>query len=353
MPASIPREERLDDLIVRALGDPQLREHVREDPAFGQRLIDAAADTAKAAFSEGRPDALETAHRTLYHLYAQNAWAPTGAMRDNQHDPTMAAVLAELEGGFERWLAEFELPESPPDDPAEFTSWLEDLALERDLPQIPPSGLGTFVRDDITLDQLKEIVAQRALFFLKEPDPWAMVIPSLHGRAKAGLLDLLLDEYGWGRYDQMHSTVYQELLAALGLETEYDAYIDRAAWQYLASMNLQNLYARHRRLCRRMYGYVYLVEADSPRSMKDYLAAWDRLGLGDEEKITRFYELHVTADEGHQDVALQEVIRPVVEDEPDAREEIARGVLEGRAVHRLFGAHLAATVKQGRTSLCA
>ena len=89
--------------------------------------------------------------------------------------------------------------------------------------------MGSYLRDEISLEQLEEIVAMRSLFFLKEPDPWAMVIPSLHGEAKAGLLDLLLDEYGWGRYDHMHSTVYEELMRALGLETGYDAYLDRTA----------------------------------------------------------------------------------------------------------------------------
>ena len=342
----------LPDTIAAALADPELAQRVADDPATETNLVAAAAATSTAAFDDEDPVALDAAHRSLYHLYAQNAWAPTSAMRDNQHHPTMVAVLAALEAGFERWLGRFALPEDLPEQPAEFTAWLRDLALERDLPQIPPSGLGPFIRDEITRDQLREIVAQRSLFFLKEPDPWAMVIPSLRGKAKAGLLDLLLDEYGWGRYDQMHSTVYEELMIALDLDTGYDAYADRASWQYLASMNLQNLYARHSRLCRRMYGYIYLIEADSPRSMKNYLAAWDRLGLGNDERVTRFYELHVTADEGHQDVALNEIILPVVEEQPDARSDIARGVLEGHAVHRLFGAHLADTLKHGRSSLC-
>lgn len=345
-------DETLDRAVVRALADRDLEVRTNQDPGYAQGLVSQARELAERAFVGGDETALEQVHRALYALYAQNAWAPADAMRDNQHDPTVLAVLRELERGFEGWLAGFSLPEAPPEDPEEFVAWLADLALERDLPEVPPSHIGPFIRDAISLDQLKEIVAQRSLFFLKEPDPWAMVIPSLHGEAKAGLLDLLLDEYGWGRYDQMHSTVYENLMAALDLETGYDAYAASSSWQFLAEMNLQNLYARHRRLCRRMYGYVYLVEADSPRAMKDYLAAWERLGLGDDQRVTHFYELHVTADEGHQDVALREIILPIVKAEPIAREDIARGVLEGRAVHRLFSAHLRSTFEQDGTTLC-
>jgi hypothetical protein len=342
---------RLDDAVAEALATPGLADRTRRDPAYASALIDAARETAEAAFDDGDDSALDAAHRALYALYAQSAWSPLSAPRENQHDLTMAAVLLELEHGFEGWLGSFALPEEPPQDVDAFAAWLKDLTLERELPEFPPTGMGTFIHDDISLEQLKEIVAMRSLFFLKEPDPWAMVIPSLHGEAKAGLLDLLLDEYGWGRYDHMHSTVYEELMGALDMETGYDAYLERTPWQFLAGLNLQGLYARHRRLCRRMYGYIYLVEADSPRSMVNYLAAWKRFGLDGDERITKFYELHITADEGHQEVALDEIIRPVVKAEPAAAPEVARGVLEGHAVDHLFSEHLKACFTAGRSAL--
>jgi hypothetical protein len=339
---------RLDDEIAVALADPDWTARSEADPTLADRLLAQAAAVASAAFDDGDDAASDEAHRAMYVLHAQGAWSPVGAPRFNQHDPTLLAVLSRLERGFEAQLGRTPLPEDPPRDADAFRAWLRDLALEREV--VPPSGMGPYLRDEITLEQLKEIVAQRSLFFLKEPDPWAMVIPSLHGEAKAGLLDLLLDEYGWGRYDHMHSTVYEVLLRRLGLETEYDAYYDRTAWQFLAGLNYQGLLARHRRLCRRMYGYIYLVEADSPRSMQNYLAAWRRLGIDDPD-VLKFYDLHVTADEGHQEVALDEVIGPVVRAEPAAAPEIARGVLEGHLVHALFSRHLVASFTAGRSSL--
>ena len=340
--------ERLDDAVAAALADPALEERVARDPGYAADLVARAADLAAGAFTEGDRARLDEAHRTLYLLYAQDAWSPVGAPRQNQHDPTMAAVLRALERGFEAALARHALPEAPPDDPEAFCAWLADLALEREL--VPPTGMGDLLREATTLEQMREIVAQRSLFFLKEPDPWAMVIPSLRGQAKAGLLDLLMDEYGWGRYEHMHSTVYETLMRRLGLDTGFDHYLDRTAPEFLAVLNYQAMLARHRRLCRRMYGYIYLVEADSPRSMANYLAAYRRLGVDDED-VLRFYDLHVTADEGHQEVALREVILPVVRDEPDAREEIARGVLEGVHLHQGFSAHLAGAFRAGRSSL--
>jgi hypothetical protein len=338
---------RLDREVENALADPGFTARCAADPDFAQALAGAARELSHAAFGEADPAALDTAHRALYHLAAQGTWSPIDAPRFNEHDLTLAAVRLELERGFEASLQRHELPEEPPAGES-FGPWLQDLALQRDI-GLPPSGMAGFYRERATLEQMKEIVAQRSLFFLSEPDPWAMVIPSLRGEAKAGLLDVLLDEYGWGRHDHMHSTVYENLMTALGLDTGFDAYLDRTAWQFLAVLNYQWMLARHRRLCRRMYGYIYLVEADSPDSMRDYLAAWDRLGIQD-EAVRKFYDLHVTADEGHQQVALEEMIMPVVKAEPGAAADIARGVLEGRVLHHAFSTHLASCFAAGRSS---
>lgn len=349
MPVAYPIDAAaLDVHVAAALADPDFTARTLEHPAEARALVGAAADLARRAFEDGDDPSLDTAHRALYHLAAQHSWSPVDAPRFNEHDLTLAAVRLELERGFEAWLATHALPEPPPRDPERFGPWLGDLALTRDL-GFPPTGMGDFYRERATLEQMKEIVAQRSLFFLKEPDPWAMVIPSLRGEAKAGLLDVLLDEYGWGRHDHMHSTVYETLMTALGLDTGYDAYLDRAAWQFLAVMNYQWLVARHRRLCRRMYGYIFLVEADSPGSMRNYLAAWDRLGIEDED-VRQFYDLHVTADEGHQEVVLNEMVLPVVRTQPGAEEDIARGVLEGRVLHQAFSEHLSGCFAAGRSS---
>jgi hypothetical protein len=338
-----------DTTIGEALNTPRLATVLGGDPQRQAALLDAAHDLAVRAFGDEEPQALDTAHRTLYILAAQAGWSPVDAVRENEHDLTLAAVRLELEQAFETQLSRVaSLPEAPPASVAEMNGWLTDLALHRDLFGGP--SMGTFYRERATLDQLREVVAQRSLFFLKEPDPWTMVIPSLRGKAKAGLIDLILDEYGWGRHDQMHSTVYAGLMGKLGLSSDYDHYFEQTSWQLLAGLNYQAMLARHRRLCRRMYGYIYLVEADSPGSMRNYLAAYARVGIDDPD-VLLFYQLHIDADQGHADVALNEVVLPVLQSEPGAASEIARGVVEGRYLHSLFSGHLHDCFSAARSSL--
>ena len=343
-----PTDDALDDAVLAAIGDPHLAQRCAREPTYARALVSTATAVAVAAFDDGDDAALDVAHRALYHLYAQLMWSPVDVDRGNEHDLTLAGVLLELERGFQRALDRMALPEAPPRDPDAFSGWLQRLVQET--PAVPDTGLAAYLRERATLDQLTEIVAQRSLFFLKEPDPWTMVVPSLRGQPKAGLIDVLLDEYGWGRHDQMHSTVYERLMARLGLETGYDAYLDGTAHQFLAVMNYQGMLARNRRLCRRMYGYIYLVEAESPEAMRTYLAAYDRLGITDED-VRRFYDLHVTADEDHQRVALEEMIVPLVRAEPAARTEIAAGVVGGQHLEHEFAAHLHQCFTAGRSSL--
>jgi len=347
-PALTIAPDTLDGVVADLLGTPG-ESDVLTDPAACAELLDAGRELARRAFVQDDDAAADVAHRALYAFGAQSGWSPSDAVRDQEHDLTLIALRLELERAFEAQLDRLApLPEAAPQDPEAIRAWLSDLALERDLFGGP--SMGAYYRERATLGQLKEVVAQRSLFFLKEPDPWTMVIPSLRGKAKAGLIDLLLDEYGWGRFDQMHSTVYERMMEKLGLETGYDHYLDRTAWQFLAGLNYQVMVGRHRRLCRRMYGYVFLVEADSPGSMRNYLQAYARAGVDDPEILT-FYELHIDADEGHADVALNEVVMPVVRDEPDAATEIARGVVEGRWLHGLFSTHLHEAFSAGRSSL--
>lgn len=340
---------RFDAAVAEALSTPQLASTLRSDRQRAVALVEGARDLAARAFEEEDTGALDAAHRTLYILGAQAGWSPVDAVRDNEHDLTLAEVRLQLEHAFEAQLARLApLPEAPPTEISDVRVWLTDLALDRKLFDGP--SMGEFYREHATLDQLREVVAQRSLFFLKEPDPWTMVIPSLRGEAKAGLIDLILDEYGWGRHDQMHSTVYAKLMDKLGLSSGYDDYFEQTSWQLLAGLNYQTMLARHRRLCRRMYGYIYLVEADSPGSMRNYLAAYERAGIDDPD-VLLFYQLHIDADQGHADVALNEVVVPVLQAEPRAIADIARGVVEGRYLHSLFSRHLHRSFSAGRSSL--
>jgi hypothetical protein len=291
-----------------------------------------AQQLSRAAFFDNDPAALEQAHRSLYAIYANRIWRPTPDLKSAD----LLRYRLILEAGFrsrlDRVREEAGVDLSQP--VANNAEWFESLALG-DHPR-DDGTWGRFLREDASLDALKSVVAQRSLFFLREPDPWIYAVPTLTGVAKAGLIDLLLDEYGWGKLDRMHSTIYANLMEALDLETELDHYETTTSWQFLATLNHQWMYALDPMLGRRLIGTIYLTEADSPQAMTNYLAAWERLGI-DDPRVLEFYELHVAADENHRDVALSEVAVPVAEAEgSSAAQAIATGIFDARTLEAEF-----------------
>lgn len=346
-PPPVREMGKLTHAVREALRSDDLDHRLEREGSIVLPLTDALPELLERAFVADEEDALDDVHRALHAIVSEGVGTP-GAHRGNEHHPVIVAARDRIDEAFEASLARTPLPEEPPADVDAFATWLADLALEREVH--PPSGMGEYLRRHASLEEMREIVAQRSLFFLREPDPWIQALPTLHGPAKAGLIDLLLDEYGWGRLEHLHSTIYAELMQRLGLDTTPEAYADSVAWPFLAILNYQAMVGHRHRLTARLYGYIYLLEADSPASMEGYLAAWHRLGI-DDPKILRFYELHAEADEGHRDLALHEVVVPVVRDHPELAPDIARGVLEGRLLHHRFSAHLATAFSEGRSSL--
>lgn len=293
---------------------------------------DAAQRLSRSAFIDGDDDALQEAHRALYAIYADRIWRPTAAGQSAEILRFRKILEAGFRGQLDRVREDAGIELSPPK--ADIGPWFESLALGPH--PLEDGSWGEYLRTEATRDALERVVSQRSLFFLREPDPWIYAVPSLTGVAKAGLIDLLLDEYGWGKLDRMHSSIYANLMEALGLETAIDHYELTTTWQFLATLNHQWMCALDPLLSRRLVGTIYLTEADSPQAMTNYLAAWDRLGI-DDPRILEFYELHVAADENHRDVALSEVAVPIAEAEGEqAARDIAFGIFDARTLEAEF-----------------
>lgn len=297
------------------------------------------------AFEREGENALEDAHRSLFHLYSRRVWRAPTTRPSASVENALHSVRSHLEQGFRDSLARNREDHLgiPPIGRSPLADWFTELATGPHPHENPTWP--TFVREQISLDQLKQIVSHRSLFFLREPDPWIYAVPTLTGVAKAGLIDLLLDEYGWGKLDHMHSTVYARLMFALGLEPTLDHYETSAPWRFLAIQNHQWMLALTPGLSRQLLGAIYLTEADSPTAMSNYLAAWDRLGMTDAE-ILHFYELHVTADENHRDVALQEILLPTCIDDSTSATQIACGIFDGKSLEAAYASRLLEAFEQ-------
>ncbi|MEJ2889159.1 iron-containing redox enzyme family protein [Actinomycetospora aeridis] len=200
--------------------------------------------------------------------------------------------------------------------------------------------------------QLDEYVAHRSIYHLKEADPQAWVIPRLdgvQGRAKASLMTVEHDEYGAGRAERVHARIYNEMMAGLGLDTAYGAYLDVAPAATLATVNIMSLFGLHRRWRGASVGQFALIEITSPPGAARLVTAIERLGLPPE--VTAFYAEHVEADAVHEQLVRRELIAGLLEREPELAADVVLGIQASTLLEDRLADQLVAAWSAGESSL--
>ena len=177
-----------------------------------------------------------------------------------------------------------------------------------------------------TIDQFREFVIHRSAYQLKEADPHTWAIPRMRGAPKAAMVEIQADEYGSGRPDRVHSTLFAKAMDALDLDSSYGAYLDRIPGVTLATVNLISRFGLHRELRGALTGHLAMFEITSPIPNRRYAGALRRFGASDD--AIDFFDEHVEADSVHEQVAARDLAQGLAqsEPEPDGADRLRRRV---------------------------
>jgi len=280
-------------------------------------------------------------HLALYLCYELHYRGFDGVDEGWEWEPSLLAARATFEQAFEAALVA-EVGHRP------VTGDIED-ELRRILAEPGGPSLSSYLRDDGSLEQLREYSIHRSAYQLKEADPHSWCLPRLGGRAKAALVEIQADEYGGGVEAEMHATLFADVMVALGLDPTYGAYLDRLPGPTLATVNLVSLFGLHRRWRGALVGHLAVFEMTSVGPMGRYAELCDRLGLPEEAR--RFYDVHVLADAVHEVVASRDLAGGFVAAEPDLAGDVVFGALALMAVEGRFARSMLDTWALARSSL--
>ncbi len=209
-------------------------------------------------------------------------------------------------------------------------------------------SVSAYMQEHGTLEQMREFAIHRSAYQLKEADPHTWAIPRLRGRAKAALVEIQRGEYGDGRPEGVHATLFANTMRALGLNPAYGQYLDLIPGITLATVNLISLFGLHRRWRGALVGHLALFEMCSVVPMERYAATLRRLGIDDG---TEFYDAHVIADAVHEVVALDDMASALAAEEPALASDIVLGARALAFVEGVFARSLLDAWAEGRTSL--
>lgn len=180
-----------------------------------------------------------------------------------------------------------------------------------------------FLQRRATTDQVLDFLRQRSIYHRKESDPQSFVLPRIDGRAKVALAELQYDEYGAGRSEALHSTLFARALDAAGLDSTYGAYVDEASATTLAVNNAMSLFALNRRLRGASLGHLAAFEATSTVPCRMIARGIERLELPAD--VAAYFHEHVEADAVHEHVAVRDICGALVEDDPELYDDVLLG----------------------------
>jgi len=205
-----------------------------------------------------------------------------------------------------------------PGDAAQFIRWFEAL---RDNGPGQNDPLFPWLAERATLHQLRWFLRQEVAGEAGFEDLVALTQLRLPDRPKLELARNYWDEMGRGHAGGMHGP----MLSRLAQDLDLAALPDDIVWESRALGNMLCGLAANRRYTYQAIGALGAVELTAPGRAEKVNAGLKRLGI--KAGTRQYYALHATLDVKHSEAWNREVLRPLVEDNPDVAPLIAEGAL--------------------------
>jgi hypothetical protein len=309
-PPSVPAPTPLADALHHAL--------TADDPAAIGDLAEASADGVRDRFA------------TLLAIYELHT-APlpvVGPAARHQHHPAVAALKQRCE---REWLDELDVLELPrpvavalkAEGPVQA---MRALAARDRLPAVYK-----WLARQAEWDQVVEFLALEGGPDAGFDDLVAACQTGLFGAPKMELATNYWDEMGNGDPAAVHTTLHEQLVAAIDMPR---IPFDRQPLSALARSAFGGLLATNRWMQPEMLGALGLIELQAGPRCRLVLQALERCGAPAD--ALPFYEVHAEVDPRHGKDWLDKAITPTVEDHPDWGARIVRGAHWRAAVNAAF-----------------
>ncbi|SDB82737.1 Iron-containing redox enzyme [Raineyella antarctica] len=210
-------------------------------------------------------------------------------------------------------------------------------------------GLSHYALRHASAGQLRELLVLRSVYTLREADPHSWALPRLAGPAKAALVEIQSDEYGGGRFDRMHSTLYAAAMRGAGLPDGQLDHLDVVPALTLATHNTMSLFGLNRRLLGALVGHLAAFEMTSSLPNARYRDAYTRAGFGAD--VTAYFTEHVQADAVHEQVAAYDLAGGLAQAEPARVPDIMFGAAASLLMDGLVAAHVLTRWEAGDSAL--
>lgn len=241
-------------------------------------------------------------------------------MSDWEESERTSLAMRLLEGRYleELRLSIIGLTEGIPTNADQFAAWFESL-MQWGPGQNHP--LFAWLANRASPDELKWFLTQEAAGEAGFDDLVAYTQVKLPTQAKLECARNYWDEMGRGKPKAMHGP----LLEAMVEELELTPSIETTVWESLALANTMLGLATSRRYTYHSLGALGVIELTAPWRAAKVSLAMQRLDFP--RKARRYFDLHAKLDVLHAREWISEIIKPLVNLNPECAQFIAEGAL--------------------------
>ncbi|MCB9759985.1 MAG: iron-containing redox enzyme family protein [Alphaproteobacteria bacterium] len=309
-----------------------------EGPA-GEALVARCRRLATLAFDHQEPAARLAIHRVLYALNMGRLAGPERAPQVHVAHPLFARLTWDIN---QRWQAALRrrhagtLHNLPSVEV--FPAWIRARVQQHRSNVTHP--LFRFLRDDASLDQVREFIFQETPLEMLFGDIVAMMLPGLYGPAKAELAENFWDEVGRGVDAEVHRNLRQDMARSLGIPDEAERrFFEGLTVEELVLVNTYLSMAADRGQLTQLIGMLLATENMIPGRFEFLIEGMRRLGVSDEAMT--YLILHTTVDVGHAEGWMEQLVIPLLQARPELLPQLTLGVLRrldaaGAVCDRLF-----------------
>ncbi len=276
--------------------------------------MDALADLQRtAALTDERG-----LHLRLGRFNAQRL-APAGPPGALPHDPEQDLLVALQHDFVERERAQVRAQAAvAPRAARAFASWFTAL---REHGAGQNDELFPWLAETASLEEMRWFLAQEAAGEAGFDDLVALTQVKLPVRAKLELARNYWDEMGRGKEAGMHGLLLERLIDHLAIAVERE----RTVWPALALGNLMVALASERHYTYQSLGALGVIELTAPDRVAHIACGLARLGVPPAERA--YFEIHATLDRKHARAWIDEVLTPLVAQDPGLAPWFAEGAL--------------------------
>jgi hypothetical protein len=170
--------------------------------------------------------------------------------------------------------------------------------VERQAESLPPSAL--FLAHDADRAQFKILVDQFAIDGLTEAQAFLPILPRLPFPVQMPIMRVLIDEFGCGNLERMHSHLYSLLLQELGSPTDLDRFVTDARDEVCEFVNVFHWMSKRAPYVEYFLGALTWFESVVPAFFAPYVQACDRLDIA----AHHYFSEHIHIDVFHAQSAL-------------------------------------------------